>query len=73
MKKRELNIHREKPISEIEKEVREARARLEGLKFDLAGGKVKNIREVRAVRKTIAQLLTLRRARSPKEEPHQHA
>ncbi|MFH1192894.1 MAG: 50S ribosomal protein L29 [Candidatus Jorgensenbacteria bacterium] len=63
MKKKELHTYREKPIPEIEKEIREFRTRLEALTFDLAGGKVKNIREVRNVKKTIAQLLTLRRAR----------
>ncbi|MFH1161866.1 MAG: 50S ribosomal protein L29 [Candidatus Jorgensenbacteria bacterium] len=63
MKKKELHTYREKPMPEIEKEIREARARLEALKFDLVRGKVKNIREVRAVKKTIAQLLTLREAR----------
>jgi len=63
MKKKELRIYREKPMPEIEKEIREARARLEALKFDLVRGKVKNIREVRAVKKTIAQLLTLRETR----------
>lgn len=46
---------------ELEKEIREFRARLEALRFDLAAGKVKNIKEIKAVRKSIAQLLTLRR------------
>ncbi len=63
MKKKDLQLHREKPIAEVEKELHDARARLEALRFDLAAGKVKNIREIRSVKKTIAQLLTLRRAR----------
>ncbi len=64
MKKKELATHKNKPVVEIEKELREARARLEALQFDLAAGKVKNIREVRATKKTIAQLLTLRRGKA---------
>lgn len=67
MKKKDLNLHREKPVLEIEKEIREARARLEGLTFDLAAGKVKNIREVRAVKRSIAQLLTLHQAREERD------
>ncbi len=63
MKQKEFNTYREKPVAEIEKELRESRARLETLKFDLVSGKVKNIREVKFVKKTIAQLLTLRRTR----------
>lgn len=70
MKKKDLHAYREKPIPEIEKEIRESRARLEALTFDLAVGKVKNIREVRAVKKTIAQLLTLRQARGGGGERH---
>lgn len=64
MKKKELQSKKEKPVVELEKEIREFRARLESLRFDLAAGKVKNIKEIKAVRKNIAQLLTLRRNRT---------
>ena len=47
MKKREFEEKKEKPISDLEKEVREQRARLESLTFDLAAGKVKNIKEIK--------------------------
>jgi len=61
MKRKEFQTKKEKPVAELEKEIREFRARLESLRFDLAAGKVKNIKEIKAVRKSIAQLLTLRR------------
>lgn len=35
------------------------RNRLLNLRFDLAGGRVKNIRELRGTRKDIARILTL--------------
>lgn len=61
MKRKEFQSNKEKPVAELEKEIREYRARLEMLRFDLAAGKVKNIKEIKAIRKSIAQLLTLRR------------
>ena len=60
MNRKEFEVKKEKPIRELEKEVREHRAHLERMKFDLASGKVKNIKEIKTVKKTIAQLLTLR-------------
>ena len=37
----------------------DSRERLRSLKFDLASGKVKNVREIRELKKTIARILTL--------------
>lgn len=45
------------------KEIRELESRKEALQFDLAAGKVKNIREIRDVKKSVAQLKTLLRDR----------
>ncbi len=59
MKKQELKKYREKPISELQKELALLREKLLKLKFDLAAGKVKNIQEIRNVKKSIAQILTL--------------
>lgn len=64
MKHKEFEVKKEKPIPELEKEVREHRAHLERMRFDLAAGKVKNIKEIKMVKKNIAQLLTLRRQQS---------
>lgn len=66
MKRKEFQIQKEKPVVELEKEIREYRARLEVLRFDLAAGKVKNIKEIKAVKKNIAQLLTIRRTATAK-------
>ena len=44
---------------ELQKMVKESRERLRILRFDLASGKVKNVREVRKVKKDIARILTI--------------
>lgn len=59
MKKKELQEYKNKPTVELQKELTRYRERLANLKFDLAAGKVKNIREIRAVKKAIAQILSL--------------
>ncbi len=59
MKKRELQELKKKPIEALQKELRAEQERLSNLRFDLSLGKVKNVREVRAVKKRIAQIETL--------------
>lgn len=59
MKSRELQELKNKPRAELEKDLKSFRERLSQLKFDLAAGKVKNIREIKATKKTIAVILTL--------------
>lgn len=61
MKKRDLDNHKTKPVAELEKELKSQHERLNALKFDLAAGKVKNIREIRHIKKSIAQILTLKK------------
>ncbi len=39
--------------------VREERAKLHQLKFDLPSGKVKNVRGIREIRRNIARILTV--------------
>jgi len=56
MKIREL---RQKSHDELAKLLWEKRGRILSLRFDLAGGRVKNIRELRGARKDIARILTL--------------
>jgi large subunit ribosomal protein L29 len=46
-------------IEELNKTLKEKRDKLERLKFDLAVGKVKNISEIRKIKKDIAQIMTL--------------
>ncbi|MDP3725272.1 MAG: 50S ribosomal protein L29 [Nanoarchaeota archaeon] len=59
MKIKELQEWRKKKMEEIRKETEGLRERLVGLRIDLAVGKVKNIREARLVKKSIAQLETI--------------
>jgi large subunit ribosomal protein L29 len=56
MKSNEL---RQKSPKELQKILMDSRERLRSLKFDLASGKVKNVREIRGLKKDIARLLTL--------------
>lgn len=56
MKIREL---RRKPIKELEETLINLRDKLRELRFNLAGGKVKNIKEIRQTKRDIARILTL--------------
>lgn len=56
MKIKEL---REKSKEELKKFLQEKRERLMALRFDLAAGKVKNVKGIRATKKDIARILTL--------------
>lgn len=56
MKIREL---RRKPIKELQETLIELRDKLRELRFNLAGGKVKNIKEIHQTKRDIARILTL--------------
>lgn len=58
MKIKEL---RQKTKDELNQFLKEKKERLCQLKFDLASGKVKNVREIRMVKKDIARILTILR------------
>ena len=58
MKKKEIEELKHKPAAELQGLITEARERLRILKFDLAAGKVKNVKDLRILRKDIARLLT---------------
>ncbi len=49
---------RQKPKPELEKLVQDNREKLRQLRFDLLSGKIKNVREIRKLKKEIAQILT---------------
>jgi len=55
--------YQKKTEGELEKMVREDRAKLQQLRFELSSGKVKNVREIRSTRKEIARILTLLKQR----------
>ena len=59
MKIREL---RQKSKEELSKLLSEKRNRTLGLGFDLAGGRVKNVKEMREIKRDIARILTLIRS-----------
>ncbi len=58
MKRKEIEELKNKPILELEKMLKDGRSRLRVLKFDLKAGKVKNVQELRILRKDIARALT---------------
>lgn len=50
---------KQKPENELRKMLKENREKLQQLHFDLASGKVKNVREIRMIKKDIARILTI--------------
>ncbi len=58
MKTREIKELRNKPQIELRKMLDDGRERLRVLKFNLAAGKVKNVGELRILRRDIARILT---------------
>ncbi|HDY72728.1 MAG TPA: 50S ribosomal protein L29 [bacterium] len=50
---------RKKSKSELDKLLQESKNKIRALRFDLASGKVKNVREIRKTRKDIARILTI--------------
>jgi ribosomal protein L29 len=59
MKTREIKELQNRNLAELEKSVRDAHEKLRNLQLDLAAGKVKNIAELRILRKDIARFLTV--------------
>jgi large subunit ribosomal protein L29 len=55
MKAVEIN---QKSKEELEKMVQDGKEKLRQLRFDLAAGKVKNIRQIRLIKKDIARMFT---------------
>lgn len=50
---------RQKSKLELQKLLQESREKLRQLRFDLASGKVKNVRDIRKTRRDIARILTI--------------
>ena len=48
-----------KAPTELQKMIKDDREKLRSLRFDLVAGKVKNVNELRTVRKNIARVLTI--------------
>ena len=62
MKKKDLEQLKNRPMPELQKQLKEWKDKLWQMRVDLVAGKVKNVREIRAVRKDIARLLTFIKA-----------
>lgn len=58
MKKRDIQELKNRPHEELERMLKESRERLRVLRFDLAAGKVKDIAELRGLRRDTARILT---------------
>ena len=56
MKIKELRNKNDKSLKKMEAVLRE---RMRALRFNLQAGKVKNVKEIKQVRRTIAQILTI--------------
>ena len=50
---------KQKSQSELHRILAEKQEKLRQLRFDLASGKVKNVREIRQIKKDIARILTI--------------
>ena len=50
---------RQRPKAELKEILGKKREKLRQLRFDLASGKVKNVREIRMLKKDIARILTI--------------
>lgn len=58
MKKRDITQLKMKPAAEMQKLIKESEEKLRKLRFDLAAGKVKNVAELRNIKKIIARMRT---------------
>lgn len=59
MKRQEFQQLKEKGEIELHKDLKTFQEKLRSLKLDLAAGKVKNIKEIKNVKKIIARIMTL--------------
>ena len=60
----EFKEFKNKPENELQKLLGESRDRLRDLRFKVASRQLKNVREVRKTKKTIARILSLLRKKS---------
>ncbi len=63
VKTEELRLKQEEELNQL---LSESQKRLRELRFNLAGGKVKNVRTIRVLKKDIARILTILNEKSKK-------
>jgi large subunit ribosomal protein L29 len=49
----------QKSIFELDKDLEDLQKNLQSLRFDLSGGKLKNVRQIRKIKKDIARIKTI--------------
>ena len=59
MKKEDLEKLKNNPLPELQKRLIDDYENLRKMKFDLTQGKVKNIKAIKEIKKTIARILTI--------------
>lgn len=59
MKRKDLEQIKNKPKAELQEELKKQKEKLWTLKVDLKSGKVKNVREIRSIKKKIAVVNTI--------------
>ncbi len=59
MKKQDFQQLKSKSHAEMQKELRDSQIKLRDLKFELAAGKVKNVSDIKKLKKVVARLSTL--------------
>lgn len=64
MKSKEL---KQKSKKELQRLLQEDREKLRQLRFDLSAGKVKNVREIRKIKKDIARIMTMLNIKNKQE------
>jgi ribosomal protein L29 len=65
--KEELKELKSKPVTELQKLLASSREKLRDLRFKVSQNQLKNIREVRAIKKKISRILTLINQKSAKK------
>ena len=68
MKRKQITELKTKPFAELEKFVKDSKEKLRTMKFDLAAGKVKNVKDLRELRKDIARALTFMNVKADNEK-----
>jgi len=63
LKTRELRLKQEEELNQL---LSESQKKLRELRFNLASGKVKNVRTIRVLKKDIARILTILNEKSKK-------
>ena len=63
IKTEELRLKQEEELNQL---LSESQKKLRELRFNLAGGKVKNVRTIRVLKKNIARILTILNEKSKK-------